>query len=382
MEKYDLVIAGAGVAGSVAAKFAAKAGLKVLLLEKDETPRNKPCSGIQFQYFEKIIGEKIPRERLCNYQIEHIHMQLPNGKIFAAPTKMLNFMRKPLDDWLNQVAIKAGAEFRDMSKVKAFKELEDSVEVEIHPKDDSPYTVKARYLVDATGLRPVLRKILRPHDFDSKHKGSTLNYYIEGTADLDPTTLYQIWDLDFNDAMFAWVYTKTLDDGKDYWVVGTGCNSGKILDRQKLFYDYICEKFNLKGTIVKKEGYSTTIDMFSKDRVWLGQNRIIMVGDAAGLVDTVRGVGMDSAGISGRLLIKAITKSDKTGVPVLEIYAKLLKRVTDQTIKNQTQDLANFQTNDELQKHMDSTMLKLGVSMAVNMVLNKIRPIEQIRLMP
>jgi flavin-dependent dehydrogenase len=51
METYDVVVVGGGVAGSVAARFAAKRGFKTLLLEKYKTPRNKPCSGIQFQYF-------------------------------------------------------------------------------------------------------------------------------------------------------------------------------------------------------------------------------------------------------------------------------------------------------------------------------------------
>ena len=55
---YDVLIAGGAVAGSIAAKFAAKEGLKVLLVEKDKTPRNKPCSGIQFGYFEKIDRQR------------------------------------------------------------------------------------------------------------------------------------------------------------------------------------------------------------------------------------------------------------------------------------------------------------------------------------
>ena len=66
MAKYDVIIVGGGISGSIAAKFAAKGGLNVLLIEKDKTPREKPCSGIQFPYFEKIMDEKIPKERLCN----------------------------------------------------------------------------------------------------------------------------------------------------------------------------------------------------------------------------------------------------------------------------------------------------------------------------
>ncbi|MGI6582811.1 MAG: NAD(P)/FAD-dependent oxidoreductase [bacterium] len=43
---FDLVIAGAGPAGSLAAYTAARAGLEVLLLEREAFPRPKPCGGL------------------------------------------------------------------------------------------------------------------------------------------------------------------------------------------------------------------------------------------------------------------------------------------------------------------------------------------------
>ena len=42
---YDLIVVGAGPAGASAARTAAQLGLKTLLLEKDELPRNKLCGG-------------------------------------------------------------------------------------------------------------------------------------------------------------------------------------------------------------------------------------------------------------------------------------------------------------------------------------------------
>ena len=151
--------------------------------------------------------------------------------------------------------------------------------------------------------------------------------------------------------MFAWVYSKTLDDGKNYWVVGTGCTSGKIMDRQTSFYNFIKEKYNLTGEIVKKEGFASTFTINSKDRVWLGQKRILMTGDAAGLIDTVRGVGMDSAALSGRLVAKAIIAADRKNTKAIDEYKKLMKRVVKQTKKNQEREIGDFQTNKDLQKH-------------------------------
>ena len=383
MKEYDVFIVGGGIAGSIAAKFAAKSGLKTIFIEKKKTPRNKPCSGIQFGYLEKILGEKIPRERLCKYQLNKIKMYLPNGKSLTAPFKMFNFMRKPFDNWLNIVAQRYGAEFIDECEYTRFEEDGDHLLVSCKGKEpDAVESFKTRYLIDGTGLMPAIRKQLRPQEFQSKFTGGAQNYYIDGTANLNPKTLYQFWNIEWNNAMFAWVYTKTLDDGKDYWVVGTGCNGPDVKERVEKFYEYIKTTFAVNGTIVHKEGYTTTIDMTSKDRVWLGQGRILMTGDAAGLVDMVRGVGMDAAALSGRLCAKAIVQADASGTDALSEYETLMRNVVKQTTDNQNREIGGYTTNAELQAHMNQYMVKTGLGMVFQSFFNAFRSAEKQKLLP
>ena len=53
--------------------------------------------------------------------------------------------------------------------------------------------------------------------------------------------------------MFAWVYNKTLDDGKDYWVIGTGYDKDIYMHLDR-FFDHVKEAFQLKNVnIVKKD---------------------------------------------------------------------------------------------------------------------------------
>jgi len=66
-----------------------------------------------------------------------------------------------------------------------------------------------------------------------------------------------------------------------------------------------------------------------------------MVGDAAGLIDLTRGVGMDAAGLSGRLAAKAIDLARKNRQPVIEVYSRLMSRVVDQTRRNQQRGITN-----------------------------------------
>jgi flavin-dependent dehydrogenase len=212
--------------------------------------------------------------------------------------------------------------------------------------------------------------------------GATVNYYIDGSSDFDPHTLYQFWNLDWNDAMFAWVYQKTLDDGKNYWVVGTGCNTGNILDRQTRFYNHLTREYNLRGDVIKKEGYSHQIDLSSQDRVWLGEDRILMVGDAAGLVDPVRGVGMDSAALSGRLAAQALVTSGTSSGSALKEYTRLMTKLVRQTRRNQHRGISRFQSNDALQRHLTRSMIKTGVNMWYQSFRNRFRTLDNLMMLP
>ena len=147
---------------------------------------------------------------------------------------------------------------------------------------------KARYLIGADGMLSRVRRKLRPQDFDGKASGATVNYYFVGDAKLDPNTLYMFYNREFCPLMFAWVYLKD-----EKWVIGTGANE-KPLEYADRFFNYVKEKYGLRGEIVKKEGFSSTL----KSTVYLGEGRILMVGDAAGLVDLYRGVGMDNAALA------------------------------------------------------------------------------------
>jgi flavin-dependent dehydrogenase len=377
MTDYGVIIVGGGIAGSIAARDAAKGGLRTLLIEKEKTPREKACSGIQFPYFERIIGETIPPERLCNIELNKVKMYYPDGKSSGAGFQMINFMRKPFDNWLNQIAIRDGAEFRDQCKFTGFEKKGDEIDVTLSNKGVSE-TLSTNHLIDASGLNPAVRKLMRPEDFAPTSKGATINYYIDGTGDLDRNTLYQFWNLDWNDTMFAWAYMKTLDDGKDYWVVGTGCNTGRVLDRQKLLYEFFKKEFSFRGEIVKREGYSHTIDLSADEKVWLGEDNILMVGDAAGLIDPSRGVGMDAAALSGRLVAQALFKGDS----VMKEYSKLMKPLVLQTRRNQSREIGVHKNNEDMQKYLEKSIMFQGLVMMVQKALNKFRPLHKMVMLP
>ena len=382
MKEYDVFVAGGAVAGPVAAKFCAMQSLKTLLVERAKVPREKPCSGIQFPYFEKIIGDPIPPDRLCNNTLSKVEMHLPNGKVTSAKFPMLNFMRDTFDEWLCRLAQNYGAEFRDGCRFKDFEETDNGIIIRLET-DEGVEMIKAKYVIDATGMRPVIRRKLGKEDgFQKGSTGAALNYYFTADGDLEPDKLYQFWDIEYNNMMFAWVYNKTLNDGNDYWVVGTGYDKD-IYMRLDRFFDHVKELYHLKNVnIVKKEGYSSSMSFPDEERIWLGERNFLMVGDAAGLIDLTRGVGMDAAALSGRLAAKAFGLSQNSGKPVIDVYARLMRNLVDQTRKNQQRGILSFETNEELQAYLDQGMVKMGVNMYVQSLFNRARSGERQVMLP
>lgn len=78
-------------------------------------------------------------------------------------------------------------------------------------------------------------------------------------------------------------------------------------------------------------------------------------------IDQVRGVGMDAAALSGRIAARSILSAEEDQVPVLEKYKTRLEKLIKQTRKNQEMEIFGFQTNNELQRHLNKNMFKMGL---------------------
>jgi geranylgeranyl reductase family protein len=372
MAHYDILVVGGGIAGSVAARFAAQNGFETLLIEKLKTPRNKPCSGIQFSYFEKLVGTKIPPARLCENALSKVEIITPKGKVIRGKMKMLNFWRSTFDSWLNSLAVEAGATFCDQTQLVDFHEDGDIIRAQVRSKDGED-EVTTRYLIAADGLRSQIRKKLRPQDFAPGKAGAAVNFYFVGDADLDPDTLYMFYNREFAPLMFAWVYLKD-----DQWVIGTGAPTEPLKYAER-FFNFVKAKYNLRGEIKRREGFSSPM----RSEIFLGRENILLAGDAAGLIDLYRGVGMDNAALSARLAIKAIVKSEKQGTPPFKFYKEFMRRMALKVVKNASKQAARYATDNSLCKSLSRlNVIKSGLQMLIAAQLNKILPPDKIITLP
>ena len=373
MEKYDVVAVGGGIAGSIAARLAAENGLKTLLIEKAKTPRNKTCSGIQFNYFEKLVGRPIPREILCTNEIYNIHIVTPDDKTFKARMKVFNFNRSTFDRWLNDLAVEEGAVFQDQTRMIGFEQDGDDIRLWLQSGTESR-EIFTRYLIAADGMSSRIRKNLRPDDFLARAPGGAMNYYCTGEGDLDPNGLYMVNIKEYAPMMFAWIYKKD-----DLSVFGTGTEDEPFKDYLDRFYGYVCKKYNFKGEIVRREGYASPL----KGGIYLGEGNILLCGDAAGLMDAYRGVAMDNAAISANLAIQAILDAKKRGATAISCYAPRLARTKRQIEAHEEMRKARFASNETLAASMAPfPMLESGIKMLIANLANQFLPAEKIITLP
>jgi hypothetical protein len=66
----------------------------------------------------------------------------------------------------------------------------------------------------------------------------------------------------------------------------------------------------------------------------------------------------------------------------MDEYVKYARKMVDQTRRNQSQGINKLRTNEALLEHMRTEMMRVGVRMAVNFVLNHFRQPENITLLP
>ena len=205
MEKYDLVSVGGGIAGSIAARLAAENGVRSLLIERAKTPREKPCSGIQFGYFEKLVGRPIPKDKLCANEIVNMNIITPDGRTYRGKMKVLNFWRSTFDRWLNDLAVEEGAIFQDKTRLVDFERVDDGFQLELQSGAEFR-EIFTRYLVAADGMSSKVRRKLQPGDYLQKAPGGAMNYYCTGEGDLDPNALYMVNIKAYAPIMFAWIW--------------------------------------------------------------------------------------------------------------------------------------------------------------------------------
>ncbi len=313
-EINDVIIIGAGPAGSTAAKILAENGYKVLLAEKFKMPRYKSCSG---QLIKKSLdmvrdyfGEAVPEHTMCApAKSKGMIFTNDRGRVFRFEQDGLNVWRSSFDKWLADKAADCGAEVVDNTAVIFCEEQSGTVAVTL--KGESTYIVQARYVIDCEGVVGVVKRRLlskKPHNV------MTYQTFNEGSADLDSRFFYAFLQPELS-GYDAWFNVKD-----NMLVLGVAVKDGENVGHYySRFISYMKEKHGLKITKQLKTDKWIMPYIRPGCNIDYGIGRILFAGETAGFLNPM-GEGISSAIESGYHAAKAIMRDFDKPESVLENY--------------------------------------------------------------
>ena len=288
MERFDAVVVGAGPAGSATAIRLARAGASVLLADRARFPRDKPCGGgLTGRAVKELPVDVTP---VVEDVVHTFEVRLGYRKRFErrsdAPLVLMT-RRRRLDTFLAEQAAAAGAVFRDGVTVEGLTVGPDGASVRV-----GGATVHGRVLVGADGVNGRIAR-------DAGLGGGILyGIALEGNGPLPEGQAGRATiELGVVPGGYGWVFPK---DGHANYGVGGWAAEGPQL---RAHLKRLCAEHGVDDArLTDVQGRRLPI----RRTTTAARGPVLLVGDAAGLVDPLSGDGIYEALVSARLAADAI----------------------------------------------------------------------------
>jgi menaquinone-9 beta-reductase len=306
----DVVVVGAGPAGSTAATLLARAGRSVVMVDKAVFPRDKCCGDglttLALREFEQLglrpamvpNWKSVDAAWLRSPSGREVCLPLPPDGIFAATTP-----RRELDAALVDLAIEAGATVLQGHGASVVRQSPSAVDVEI----DGVGSIAARYVVAADGMWSATRKALgvgEPGYLGEWHAFRQYARNITGPA----AERLIVW---FEpDLLPGYMWSFPLPNGRVNVGFGVQRDGVRRVRDMKQEWDDLLRRPHVVealGAGFELEDRHTAWPIPAGiDRATLTAGRVCFVGDAAMATDTMTGEGIGQAVVTARLAAEAI----------------------------------------------------------------------------
>ncbi|MEO3776981.1 geranylgeranyl reductase family protein [Micromonospora sp. B11E3] len=300
MINWDLVVVGGGPAGLSAAHVAATAGLRTLVVERAAHPRYKTCGGGLIGTSVAAVGDRI--DVPAHDRVDRVTFTRDGRREFtrrhAAPLLAM-VRREEFDDRLRAAAVAARAELRERVAVRALEQHPEGVRLRLADGE----TVHARTVIGADGSSGVTARHV-----GVRYRQVDLGLELELPV---PEREQRRWRgrllLDWGriPGSYAWVFPKG-----DRLTVGVIAARGEG-ERTREYLRRFVDRLGLSG--VSAEHDSGHLTRCRADDAPLRHGRVLVAGDAAGLLEPWSREGISYALRSGALAGAAVVDGDLDG---------------------------------------------------------------------
>lgn len=380
--EYDVLVIGAGPAGSTAARHAADSGAEVLMIEKrQEIGTPVRCGeGVSKKWLDEIGLE--PSNRWIAHEVDGARIISPDGSCLEVDEKLAGnecgyvIERDIFDRELAKRAVSSGADLMVRTSATGLLFENGRASGANLTSFDKRLGVKSKIVIGADGYESQIGRwagidtSLRPKDIDSCFQYTLVG--IEGDSRLNDFYLGS-----FAPGGYIWVFWK----GEDIANVGIGIQLSKIKEKgqaRKLLDDFISRREELSmGRAIEQVSGAVSI-CAPIDRTMT--DGLMLVGDAARVTDPITGGGILNACVCGRIagqVAGEAIQSEDFSSSFLAKYEERWRERLEETlfrnwmIKEKLTALTDDNFNKIISAISDYDMKKLSVLEILNAVKEK-----------
>jgi len=311
---YDAIVAGMGPAGSTACYHLARAGLKVVGLEKRIMPRPKLCAGALSPRAVAMLDFDIAEAVECEVHGAVIYSRTGQPiEMSTQETRGLVVDRPRFDHLLLKRAAAAGAQVQEG---EAVVKVTPGQIIEVQT---GRATYRARHLIGADGANSVVARALA---YPRGHVGYALECVIPDRHEIIrrhpelPVFFYG-----YLPSGYGWIFPR--QGGAS---VGIGVFAGHARAIRALFRDFL-DALSLPAEYAQRcRGFPRPACTIGTLRRY-GRENILVAGDAACLIDPMTGEGISYAMQSGELAARSILGSLLGHEPASRAYGRALRSI-------------------------------------------------------
>ena len=327
MEKYDAIVVGAGTAGCLAAKTIAESGLKVCIVEKKKREEigEKICGDALGEHHLKFLGLEKPTGGELDTKIDGIKIYSPDeNTVFTIADKdFVGFLlnRRLFGQWLLKKATDKGAVLQDNMNFRS-PIIEKGAVVGLSAKNMQTGKVsefRSKVVVDASGFFGVVRKQLPAEmsidrEIENEDVEACYREIRQLKQENENTNFCEIYlNQKVAPGGYVWIFPK----GGARVNVGLGiCMRGKYPNPKTQLYDNTFKKPVFDGSLVLTGG--SWFDPTRRPLDNMVSNGVMLIGDAASLVNPIHGGGIGPSMLSGYLAGQTIVEALAKGQPTKE----------------------------------------------------------------
>jgi digeranylgeranylglycerophospholipid reductase len=314
-ESADVVVVGAGPAGSVCAKFLALAGLDVLMVEKrQEIGSPKRCAeGISPQVLRDIGVE--PHPRWAANRIRRVFLHAPGGgcarwEIPGDDNAGFVLERKVFDKFLARDAVRAGARTNVKTTARAVVTENGFVRGVLVERMGRRSPIAARLVIAADGVDSKIARTAGQRTASRlSHLTSCAQYEMAGLDDLDEAAIQLFYGNRIAPGGYAWIFPK----GGGMANVGIGVKPPRARRPARVYLDdFIAARPHLFSKAQALEINCGGVPVHPATAPLVADG-LMVIGDAARTVNPITGGGIKLAMLSGKMAAEVAAAAFRAG---------------------------------------------------------------------